>query len=78
LFRARLRDIQPALSTAGAARMAQQVFEVTGPGFDGSSDATDDQVFWVAATREELIDAIGPAVGFSTVLAAADDSDIDY
>lgn len=48
------------MNTATTQSQALHVFEVTGAGFDGEDDKTDDRVFWVAATSARIVrDAIG-------------------
>lgn len=57
---------------------AMRTFEVTAMGFDGSSDETDDRVFWVKAhSAEEVKSAIeGTNAGFHDQIDC--DSDIDF
>jgi hypothetical protein len=53
-------------------------FEVTAAGFDGSSDATDDRVFWVQADSAETVLAAIEGTGalFHDIIDG--DSGIDF
>lgn len=56
-----------------------KVYEVTAAGFDGSSDATDDLVFWIAATSAEdvhqAIQGTGAVFGEEVLGCSLNDAD---
>jgi len=56
------------------------VYEVTAAGFEGSSDETDDLVFWVRArTEAEVREAIADTgASFSGMVQSATDADVDF
>ena len=59
-----------------------KVFEVTAAGCDGSTDATDDHVFWVAASTEEIVKTAikdtGPAFCGEIEMDHIDLADADF
>lgn len=69
---------QEAAKPMGAKPHVMKTFEVTAMGFDGSSDETDDRVFWVKApSAEEVKSAIeGTSARFHDQIDC--DSDIDF
>lgn len=40
--------------------MTKRVYEVIEPGFDGSTDATDDRISWVVGTSQEQVRSFYP------------------
>lgn len=56
-----LRELDGALQAYEVVQSSRSVYEVTLPGFDGGSDATDDCVLWVESPDEGLIIANLPA-----------------
>lgn len=54
------------------------IFEVTGFGFDASTDATDDRVFWVQATFAEEVQQAIAGTGAEFHGAIGVEEDIDF
>lgn len=55
-----------------------RTFEVTGAGFDGGTNATDDRVFWVQALSADLVRQAIDGTGAEFHDAIDGDSDIDF
>lgn len=63
---------------APAAMKMMKTFEVTGCGFDGATDETDDRVFWVKALSHNEVRAAlaGTKAGFHEIIGS--ETDIDF
>jgi hypothetical protein len=48
------------------------VYEYVMPGFDGSTDETDDHVIWVAASKQQLVALLGPNLASKFALTTVD------
>ena len=72
-----------AMTTAAAITTTTQteacVHEITGAGFDGGDDITDDQVLWVVGTTDQVKQATeGLDAGWGTSSIHLDNPDIDF
>ncbi len=59
-----------------------KVFEVTAPDFDGGTDATDERVFWIAATDRRVVEVtlmgLGCHIDWTQMPMSADHADVDF